>query len=201
MPTKTILIADLLEKRIDAPVDWSFGFASFWGWYHFVQTIRFEKDTVINKATLTMEVKSYCALFGWEFPDFNNPVRFAFNGFELKGPEQFREGSGWRLYTGQRTTIRLDVTDKLRVLSGDSPQLLSVGIAPTLPGYTANITLTAYLDIDYAGSEPTPVGAGGGKEATATEAIGQMVTFMMNMMLIMMLMSMIISITGMLGGS
>ena len=204
-PTKTILFADLLNKQIDAPIDWTFGMVtSCWGWYHFVQTVRIDKDTTIKKVTLNMEVTSHRSVLGIE--GGNNPVKFNFNETPIKGPEQFADGSyGWRLWHNERRLLTIDVTDKFRIMTGEVPQLLSVAIYCVYPGHHGDITLTAYMDIDYEGSEPAPVGTGGGKEATGTESLGEMVTFIMNMMLIMMFMSMMVSmmtaITGMAGGS
>jgi hypothetical protein len=188
-----VLIADLLEKKIDAPTDWTFGIFPFWGWYHFAQTIKLGTDTLVTKATLKMEVKTYmthpfgfeCCSVGFAFR-FNDSSIGGDPGYSYPFPHYF-----WG--SGTKKTLTIDVTDKYRALTGETPQVLSVGMSSVLPGYHADIKLTAYLDLEYSGTEPTPTGSGASPEPTGTESLSEMMSFMMNMMMLMMLMSMMVS--------
>jgi hypothetical protein len=183
----------LLEKKIEGPVDWSFGMSPFLGWNHFSQAIRLGTDTTITKATLKMEVKTHYDVFGSEYG--NVCFAFAFNDSPLPGETKlYPDIPGFSWWTGTKKTLTFDVTDKYRALAGETPQILSVGVGSFPPGQYSYIILTAYLDIEYTGTEPTGTGAGGSAEPTGTESLGEMMSFMMNMMMLMMLMSMMVSV-------
>jgi hypothetical protein len=190
VPTKTVLIADLLGKQIDSPVDWSFGLFPFYGWYHFTQTVKLGSDTVITKATLKMEVKTRYTVLGTEYG--NVGFAFRFNDSPIGG-ELDTSFPHYLWWTGTKKMLTIGVTDKYRALEGETPQVLSVGLASVPPGHHSDITLTAYLELEYSGTEPTPTGSGASQEPTGTESLGDMMSFMINMMMLMMFMSMMMS--------
>jgi len=167
MPTKTILIDELLEKRIDSPVDWSFGLFPFYGWYDFVQTVKHEPDTEITKVTLTLKLKAYY---------WNGTAEFGNVYFKIKFNEE--EILDDKLWTGESKTYTLDVTKQYRQLSESVPQVLTIGIASVPAGQHSHLIATAYLDIEYSGTAPEPVGSGFGKEPSLDEILGIMVSFM-----------------------
>ena len=185
MATKTILINGLLEKKLDSPVDWSFGLFPFYGWYEFVQTIEHKEDTAITKVTLTLELKAYY----WNgVSEYGNVFfKIKFNDLDVPVSPDY-------LWTGTSKKYVIDITDKYRKLAGAVPQVLSIGISSVPPGHHSHLITTAYLDIEYSGSEPVSVGSGSGKELTMEETMGIMVSFMMQFMFIMMFFSMMTAV-------
>ena len=180
MPTKTILIDELLEKQIDSPVDWSMGLFPFYGWYDSVETIQHESDTIITKVTLNLRVKAYYFNGVSEYGNVFYKVKF--NDTEIIDDY---------LWTGNTREYTIDVTEQYRKLSGSVPQVLTIGIASVPAGQHSHLITTAYLEIEYSGTAPEPAGSGFDKETSLNEILGIMVsfmftTFMMSMMVGMM---------------
>jgi len=180
MPTKTILIDELLQKQIDSPIDWSFGLFPFYGWYDFVETIKHQADTSITKVTLTLEVKAYY----WNgLSEYGNVFfKIKFNDEEILDDY---------LWTGNSKKYTIDITNQYRKLSGSVPQVLSVGIASVPAGQHSHLITTAYLEVEYTGTAPESVGSGFSKETTISEVMGLMVNFMLMTFMMSMMVGMV----------
>jgi len=148
MATKNILIDQLLEYKLSPPVWWllliaipPFGLS----WYQFVQTVKHEADLNITKVTLHLIIKPTLKLF---------TGTTAYRSMEVK----FNDASVLTYYftkSDYTYEFDIDVTSLYRKLSGTTPQILEIGVQPATPFSTEYYTITAYLELEYTGTEPS----------------------------------------------
>lgn len=190
MPTKVVLIADLLEKRLDAPTDWSFGIFPFFGWYHFSQTVHHSPETTITNVVLKITIYAYLNTGLGEYG--NVGVGLKFNDTLLEGERHLIGlNKGWVIPSKSTRTLSINVTDKYRALTGTVPQMLSIAINSKLPFYTEYITVTAYLEIEYTGTEPQRLTGG-----SAIEIPQELLSLITEMMFTMFMFTLVINILG-----
>jgi len=195
LPTKTILIDGLLQHRISPPTCWLClipGVTPSWEKWIFSQTIKHPEDLTINKVTLKLIIRHYARAWWGAYALKAYKVYFNDKEVAKAPPEKDADGS--------EDKFEVDVTSVYRLLAGTTPQILTYSCPQNWPGVEEWHEITAYLEFDYSGSEPTPYGASSATEPLPQELLNAIVGFAFMSIMMTMMVGMMTALTSAIGG-